>query len=133
MGLANGSNRNRPTFSLILNVVLSGVLEFGASLTPKPPKGKVGGRYAIDLFLQLPALPVRFRRISEQRPYPHPRKRALGYLKELQNKKTAESGPSVALIEAVGPAKRNDARAPTAIFLSCLILRRPTNRPKMSF
>jgi len=33
---------------------------------PKPPKKKVGGRYATDLLLQLSALLVRFRRISEQ-------------------------------------------------------------------
>jgi hypothetical protein len=39
-------------FNLTLNVALSGVLEFGASLTPKAPKKKVDGRYATDLLLQ---------------------------------------------------------------------------------
>lgn len=53
-------------FNLILNVALSGVLEFGASLMPKPLRQRWVGRYATDLLLQLPVLLVRFRRISEQ-------------------------------------------------------------------
>jgi hypothetical protein len=50
-------------------------------------------------------------------PYPHNRKRALGYFdRTAKTRRPPESGPSVALIEAVDQAKRNDARAPKAIF-----------------
>jgi hypothetical protein len=64
IGLAKVAIGTVSPFSLILNIVLSGVLEFGAFSCPSP-KRKVGGRYGTDLLMQLPALLVRFRRISE--------------------------------------------------------------------